>query len=119
MEVRSAGTHWGHGHPVHESSVAAMRELGIDISDLFPKAVDWEFATKADRIVLCGAGVQLEVPKVLQSKTEPWSVPDPYGHQMPFFREVRDRIKVRVERLLGALAKEPAAAETREKSLAE
>lgn len=117
LEIRSAGTH--HVGRVHDLSVEAMREVGIDISDLTSKPVDWEFTAKADRIVLCGAGVQLEVPKALQPKTEPWSIPDPYGHDIRFFRVVRDKIRERVERLVGELACEPVRAPTRQKALPE
>lgn len=117
LEIRSAGTH--HVGRVHELSVAAMAEVGIDIRDLASKPIDWEFAAKADRVVLCGAGVQLDVPTVLQPKTEPWSIPDPYGHDIRFFRVVRDKIRERVERLVGELAGEPFRAQPEQKQLLE
>ena len=117
LEVRSAGTH--HAGRVHELSIQAMAEVGIDISDLGSKPVDWEFAAKADRVVLCGAGVHLEVPKALAPKTEPWSIPDPYGHDIRVYRVVRDKIQERVERLLRQLAAERARPETKQQQLLE
>lgn len=99
VEVRSAGSQ---PKAVHPLAVAALKEIGIDISGSASKLVDdlpLLFVENLDYVItLCAE----EVCPVLMSKKAKklhWPFPDPareeasVASQMQRFREVRDEIK--------------------------
>src|SRR3954453_692003 len=55
-QAKSAGTR--PGERVHPQVVEAMRELGVDVSDRKPRALDMELAQWADVVVTMGCGDQ-------------------------------------------------------------
>lgn len=96
VEVRSAGS--APAEAVNPAVVAAMREVGIDITDQTPKRLDRQTAESADVIVTMGCG---DACSVFPGKRyEDWKVDDPAGMGVEAVRPIRDEIRTRVEQLL-------------------
>ena len=54
IEVRSAGSE--PGDQINPVAVAAMAEVGIDISGGIPRKLDWDLAQESDVIITMGCG---------------------------------------------------------------
>jgi arsenate reductase len=101
FEVFSAGTH---PSSVRPEAIAAMRELGIDISSHRSKSVD-EFAGREFDYVVTVCDNARESCPVFPGTTERlhWSFPDPaavnggYEERLAAFRRIRDQIRERLE----------------------
>jgi arsenate reductase len=97
FEVLSAGTNPSHVRP---EAIAAMREIGIDISGHRSKSVD-EFAGQAFDYVITVCDHAKESCPVFPATTQRihWSVADPAAVQGPEdqrmaeFRRVRDQLR--------------------------
>jgi len=98
-EARSAGT--TPGDRVHPEVVAAMAELGIDLSSRQPRRLSREDAEWADVVVTMGCGD--ECPYIPGKRYVDWDLPDPKGQSLEAVRRTRDEIGRRVEELLGEL----------------
>jgi arsenate reductase (thioredoxin) len=98
--VRSAGSRAGDA--VHPEVVAAMDEVGHDLSDRVPRQLrPHEDAAWADVVVTMGCG---DVCPVLPGKQYvDWGLDDPAGEPLERVREIRDEIRARVEELARAL----------------
>jgi protein-tyrosine-phosphatase len=88
---------------VNPLAVQVMKEVGIDISDHKPKMITAEMIQKADKVVLmgCGGNACPIVPK----EVEDWQIEDPAGKGIEKFREVRDVIRKKVEKLVAEINK--------------
>jgi arsenate reductase (thioredoxin) len=95
-EARSAGTE--PADRVHPEVVAAMAELGIDLSARRPRRLAGEDAGWADVVVTMGCGD--ECPYIPGKRYLDWDLPDPKGRSLEAVRETRDEIARRVEELL-------------------
>jgi arsenate reductase len=89
------------GSQVNASAVAAMREVGIDISGEFPKPWTDEVVRAADVVVTMGCGDAC--PIFPGKRYEDWTIEDPNGLAVDDVRPIRDEIKGRVETLLAEL----------------
>ncbi|MGH2978783.1 MAG: low molecular weight phosphatase family protein [Solirubrobacterales bacterium] len=98
-EARSAGT--TPSERVHPEVVAAMRELGLDLSDRRPRRLTGDLARWADVIVTMGCGD--ECPYVPGKRYLDWNLPDPKGRPLDEVRRLRDDIQQRVAELASAL----------------
>ena len=78
-----------------------MTEVGIDISQEFPKRWTDEFLGAADVVVTMGCGDSC--PVVPGKRYVDWELTDPAGKSIEQIRSIRDAIKQRVEALLGEL----------------
>jgi protein-tyrosine-phosphatase len=83
------------------AAVAAMAEVGIDISTERPKAWTDEMARAADVIVTMGCGDACPVHP--GTRREDWELADPAGRPVEEVRAVRDDIERRVRALLADL----------------
>jgi arsenate reductase len=83
---------------VHPEVLAAMQELGIDLSAAKPTRLTPELARGADLLVTMGCGEQC--PTVPGLRREDWPLPDPKGQPPERVRQIRDEIEARVRRLL-------------------
>ena len=83
---------------VNPVAVAAMAEVGIDVSDQSPKPWTDEVLRGADVIVTMGCGDAC--PIVPGTRYEDWDVTDPAGLSLEDVRAVRDDIGRRVKKLL-------------------
>jgi arsenate reductase (thioredoxin) len=89
------------GVEVNAAAIEAMNEVGIDISNEFPKPWTDEIARAADVIITMGCGDAC--PIFPGKRYEDWELQDPAGQTVAFVREVRDDIKQRVEALVASL----------------
>jgi arsenate reductase (thioredoxin) len=95
----SAGTQ--PGGQVNPVVVAAMREVGIDISQNKPKMLTLEMIEKADKMITMGCGADAGgLCPASFTDTEDWALDDPKGKTLPEVRLIRDEIKKRVKALL-------------------
>jgi protein-tyrosine-phosphatase len=92
---------------VNPAAVEAMAEVGIDISNEFPKPWTDEIARAADAIITMGCGDACPVyPGKLY---EDWTLTDPANQPVEVVRQVRDDIEQRVRALMAQLGLEPEA----------
>ena len=99
IDVASAGT-IAADRP-NPGVVAAMAELGIDISRARPKLLDPEVMTRADRIIPMGCDVE-GVPRI----DDDWGLPDPKGQVLERVRAIRDDVYKKVRELVAQLSEE-------------
>jgi len=85
---------------VHPQVVAAMREVGIDLSSARPARLTGELAAGAQLLVTMGCGETCPVVPGLRRLD--WSLPDPKGQPIERVRAIRDEIRTRVEQLIAA-----------------
>jgi arsenate reductase (thioredoxin) len=81
--------------------VAAMAEVGIDITGGFPKPWADEIVEAADVVVTMGCGDAC--PLYSGKRYEDWELDDPAGLDVAAVRPIRDEIRRRVEVLLESL----------------
>ena len=86
---------------VHAAVVEAMSELGIDLSDRKPRALDRTLAEQADVVVTMGCGD--ECPYIPGKRYVDWELQDPSGLPLEEVRAIRDEIAGRVEALVEEL----------------
>lgn len=94
-EAVSAGTE--PGLRVHPEVLAAMQEIGIDLSNAKPQRLT-ELAKDAQLLVTMGCGDKC--PFVPGLRRDDWPLRDPKGQPMDEVRLIRDEIRGRVESLL-------------------
>lgn len=100
ISARSAGEH--HAASVHPVVADAMREVGIDVSEAFPKPVTDEVVHAADVVVTMGCG-ENTCPYYPGKTYRDWAVLDPAGRPLPEVRAIRERVREHVTHLLGEL----------------
>jgi arsenate reductase len=86
---------------INPAAVAAMAEVGIDLSAASPKKLTDEMAARADVIVTMGCGDSC--PVYPGKRYLDWELPDPAGKSLDEVRPIRDEIDVRVEALIAEL----------------
>lgn len=81
------------------ATLTALREAGLDTSDLVPARVSRARLEAADVVV--AIGLQPDAASVLaELEVESWDVASPEGGQLAAFRRARDELGVRVRELL-------------------
>jgi protein-tyrosine-phosphatase len=86
---------------VHPEVVEAMAELGIDLAERTPRALDRALAERADVVVTMGCGD--ECPYIPGKRYVDWELQDPSGLPLEDVRAIRDEIAGRVEGLVHEL----------------
>ena len=89
----SAGTQ--PGLRVHPEVLAAMREVGIDLSGALPQRLT---AQRAALLVTMGCGD--ECPVMPGAERADWPLEDPKGKPIEKVRQIRDEIRRRVQDLV-------------------
>jgi arsenate reductase (thioredoxin) len=89
---------------VNAVAVAAMAEVGIDITAEFPKPWTDEIVRAADVVITMGCGDAC--PLYPGKRYEDWQLEDPAGRPLPDVRRIRDEIDVRVRGLADGLVPE-------------
>jgi arsenate reductase len=89
------------GHEVNPTAIAVMAEVGIDITDEFPKPWTDEIVQAADVVITMGCGDAC--PLFPGTRYEDWDLDDPAGQDIEAVRRIRDEIGHRVEVLLAGL----------------
>jgi len=99
VEVRSAGSI--PGDQVNPSAVAAMAEVGIDISAQKPKILTTDAVQASDVVITMGCGDAC--PIFPGKRYLDWDLEDPAGQGVEAVRPIRDEIKARIQALLTEL----------------
>ena len=86
------------GTEINPAAVAAMAEVGIDITAEFPKPWTEEIIRAADVVITMGCGDAC--PLYPGKRYEDWELDDPAGQDLAAVRPIRDEIRHRVEALL-------------------
>jgi len=95
-EAISAGT--DPGPRVHPEVLAAMAEVGIDLSHARPQKLTDELARQAQLLITMGCGDQC--PYVPGLRRDDWPLRDPKGQPIEEVRIIRDEIRARVQSLI-------------------
>ena len=93
------------GNEINPAAVAAMDEVGIDITREFPKPWTDEIVQAADVVVTMGCGDAC--PFFPGKRYDNWELPDPAGQSVDVVCAIRDDIEERVRRLLDDLGITP------------
>ena len=99
VRVRSAGS--APADTVNPAVLAAMEELGLDLSKEFPKPLTTEAVEAADVVITMGCGDTC--PVFPGKRYLDWQLDDPAGKTLEDVRPIRDEIDTRVRRLLAEL----------------
>ena len=99
IHVRSAGS--APGDEINPAVVDAMAELGIDMSEEFPKPLTDEVVRAADVVITMGCGDAC--PIYPGKRYEDWVLDDPAGQDVATVRRIRDEIDARVQTLVQEL----------------
>src|SRR5919197_3541889 len=108
VRVRSAGSE--PADRVNPAVVAAMGEIGLDVSQEFPKPITDEAVRAADAVITMGCGDAC--PVYPGKRYEDWELDDPAGKDLETVRRIRDEIGARVKALLAELVRGTDAAGT-------
>jgi arsenate reductase (thioredoxin) len=99
IHVRSAGS--DPGEEINPAVLTAMEEVGVDLSQEFPKPLTDEVVRAADVVITMGCGDAC--PIYPGKRYEDWVLDDPAGQDLDTVRGIRDEIDGRVQRLIGEL----------------
>jgi protein-tyrosine-phosphatase len=99
IHVRSAGS--TPADEVNPAVVGAMTEIGVDMSEEFPKPLTDEVVRAADVVITMGCGDAC--PIYPGKKYEDWELDDPAGQGIESVRLIRDEIDQRVQKLIAEL----------------
>ena len=100
VHVRSAGS--TPAEEINPEVITAMTELGLDLSQEFPKPMTDEFVKAADVVITMGCGDAC--PIYPGKRYEDWELDDPADADLEGVRRIRDEIARRVGRLVDELA---------------
>ena len=99
VHVRTAGS--DPAEEINPAVVEAMDEVGVDLSEEFPKPLTDEFVRAADAVITMGCGDAC--PIYPGKRYEDWELEDPAGKDVETVRRIRDEIGSRVNALLDEL----------------
>ncbi len=99
IQVRSAGS--TPADEINPSAVEVMNELGLDLSEEFPKPLTDDAVRAADVVITMGCGDAC--PVYPGKRYEDWELEDPAGQDVDTVRRIRDDIDERVRRLVAEL----------------
>jgi arsenate reductase len=102
IHVRSAGSL--PADQINPAVITAMQEVGVDMSEAFPKPLTDEVVRAADVVITMGCGDAC--PIYPGKKYEDWELDDPAGRDVDAVRTIRDEIDARVQRLIAELLPE-------------
>ncbi|MGW2022839.1 arsenate reductase ArsC [Streptomyces decoyicus] len=102
VQVRSAGS--APADAVNPSVVAAMAEVGIDVSAEVPKVLTVEAVQASDVVITMGCGDTC--PVFPGKRYLDWQLPDPAGQGVEAVRPLRGDIEQRIRGLLDEIAPE-------------
>lgn len=87
-------------HP-HPEVVAAMEDVGVDVSGHAGRVLTDELVAWADRVITMGCSVdEAACPAIRYANVEDWGLEDPKGQSPEKVREIREEIRRRVEALV-------------------
>ena len=99
IQVRSAGS--APGDEINPAVITVMDELGVDMSEEFPKPLTDDAVRASDVVITMGCGDAC--PIYPGKRYEDWQLEDPAGQGVDAVRLIRDEIDRRVQRLVDEL----------------
>jgi arsenate reductase len=99
IHVRSAGS--DPADAINPAVVEAMSELGLDMSEEFPKPLTDEVVRAADVVITMGCGDAC--PIYPGKRYEDWELEDPAGKDLVTVRRIRDDLDARIRTLVDEL----------------
>jgi arsenate reductase len=105
IEARSGGSQ--PAEHINPAAVAAMAEVGVDITAEQPKILTDDAVYTSDVVITMGCGDAC--PVFPGKRYEDWQLDDPAGQDLATVRAIRDDIRSHVEALIATLAPERAA----------
>jgi arsenate reductase (thioredoxin) len=99
IRVRSAGS--APASEINPAAVEAMAEVGVDLSEEYPKPLTDQAVRAADVVITMGCGDAC--PIFPGKRYEDWVLDDPAGQDLAAVRAIRDEIDARVQRLVAEL----------------
>ena len=99
IHVRSAGS--DPGETINPAVIDAMDELGVDMSEEFPKPLTDEVVRAADVVITMGCGDAC--PIFPGKRYEDGVLDDPAEQSLDTVRRIRDELDDRVQRLVAEL----------------
>ena len=99
IHVRSAGS--DPSDEINPAVIEAMTEIGVDMSQEFPKPLTNEVVRAADVVITMGCGDAC--PIYPGKRYEDWTLDDPAGKGLAAVRLIRDEIDARAKQLVAAL----------------
>ena len=99
IEVRCAGTE--PADEINPVAIAAMAELGIDITTATPRILTGDAVQTSDVVITMGCGDTC--PYFAGVSYRDWKLPDPAGQPLSTVRTIRDDIAQRVQLLITEL----------------
>ena len=102
VHVRTGGS--DPADQLNPAVVEAMAEIGVDLSDEYPKPLTDEVVRAADVVITMGCGDAC--PIYPGKRYEDWDLEDPAGKDVTTVRRIRDEIDARVQRLVDELVPE-------------
>jgi protein-tyrosine-phosphatase len=99
IHVRSAGS--TPADEINPAVVEAMSEIGVDLSEEFPKPLTDEVVRAADVVITMGCGDAC--PIYPGKRYEDWVLDDPAGQDLAAVRVIRDEVDARVATLVAEL----------------
>ena len=99
VEVRSAGSE--PADRINPGAVAAMAEVGIDITGEQPKILTVDAVRESDVVITMGCGDTC--PIFPGKRYKDWVLDDPAGQPIEAVRPIRDEIKERIRKLLAEI----------------
>ncbi len=83
---------------VHPEVVQVMEEIGLDLRDAKPTLLTENLASTSQLLITMGCGESC--PVIPGVRRDDWELPDPKGKPLNEVREIRDRIRSRVQTLV-------------------
>ena len=99
IHVRSAGS--APTDQINPAVIDAMTEIGVDMSEEFPKPLTDEVVRAADVVITMGCGDAC--PIYPGKRYEDWTLDDPAGKDIDAVRLIRDEIDQRAQQLIADL----------------
>ena len=99
IHVRSAGS--DPADTINPAVIETMDEIGVDMSEEFPKPLTDEVVRAADVVITMGCGDAC--PIYPGKRYEDWALDDPAEQDLETVRRIRDDLDARIEALVGEL----------------
>jgi arsenate reductase len=99
VHVRTAGS--DPADEIGPAVIEAMNEVGVDLSEEFPKPLTDEFVAAADVVITMGCGDAC--PIYPGKRYEDWELEDPAGKDIATVRRIRDQLGDKLRALLPEL----------------
>ena len=99
IHVRSAGSQ--PGETINPAVIEAMNEIGVDMSEEFPKPLTDEVVRAADVVITMGCGDAC--PIYPGKRYEDWVLDDPADQDLATVRRIRNEVDAKVATLISQL----------------